>query len=431
MSKYKPIGITPKEKADQILESLMLGSDIFIDDETGDPIVISTNPHYKECALIVVNEIFEFMKKDDLDSETAYWANHPISNFWVEVECEIKKQINPLTTLEKYFQEGWLIKQTHPTLPLTIWNYSQSTQYGGKWDEITLMCRGLVTDDDGNIVARPFKKFFNLEEGKHTPTSEFEVYEKMDGSLGIFFYYQEQPVFASRGSFTSDQAIKGRTLLDKYNWQGGTYPGYTYLFEILYPENRTVVNYGDLEELVVLAVLNTQTGEECDFSEMKNEGFVLVKKYDGVKDYTQLKSIISNNQEGFVVRFSNGNRVKIKGEEYLRLHKIMTEVSTKSVWEILSSGGNMEEILRDVPDEFFDKIKEYEMELVSKFDDIKNEYTWIYKILERNEEISENRAIFAQYAKRYKHPSILFGLLDGKNIDPMIWKILQPEYKKL
>jgi RNA ligase len=431
MSKYKPIGITHKEKADQLLESVMFSLNKQFDSNTGKDQPIPRNPYYKECALAIVNEIFEFMEKDDLDSETAYWANHPLSNFWVGVEREIKKQMNLIQILENYFQKGWLIKQTHPTLPLTIWNYSQTTQYEGRWDEITLMCRGLVTDDDGNIVARPFKKFFNLEEGKHTPTSEFEVYEKMDGSLGIFFYYQEQPVFASRGSFTSDQAIKGRTLLDKYNWQGGTYPGYTYLFEILYPENRIVVNYGDLEELVVLGVLNTQTGEECDFSEMKNEGFVLVKKYDGVKDYTKLKSMIFNNQEGFVVKFSNGNRVKIKGEEYLRLHKIMTEVSTKSVWEILSNGDNMEEILRDVPDEFFDKVKEYETELVSKFDDIKNEYTWIYKVLERNEEISENRAIFAQYAKRYKHPSILFGLLDGKNIDPMIWKIIQPEYKKL
>ena len=102
--------------------------------------------------------------------------------------------MNLLTTLEKYFQEGWLIKQTHPTLPLTIWNYSQTTQYEGRWDEITLMCRGLVTDDNGNIVARPFKKFFSLEEGKHTPTSEFEVYEKMDGSLGIMFKYNGELV---------------------------------------------------------------------------------------------------------------------------------------------------------------------------------------------------------------------------------------------
>lgn len=138
-----------------------------------------------------------------------------------------------LQTLHKYYEEGWLIKQTHPTLPLIIWNYSQATQYEGKWDEITLQCRGLVTDDKGNVVARPFKKFFNMEEGKHTPTKEFEVYEKMDGSLIIIFWYDGGWVVASRGSFTSEQAIKGRELLDKYDLDELD-KDKTYCFEIIY-----------------------------------------------------------------------------------------------------------------------------------------------------------------------------------------------------
>ena len=141
--------------------------------------------------------------------------------------------MNLLITLEKYFQEGWLIKQTHPTLPLTIWNYSQSTQYEGKWDEITLMCRGLVTDDNGNIVARPFKKFFNLEENKHTPTSEFEVYEKMDGSCIICFYYNNEWIFCSRGSFTSEQAEMAEILSKKYPIELLD-KSKTYVFEIIY-----------------------------------------------------------------------------------------------------------------------------------------------------------------------------------------------------
>ncbi len=264
-----------------------------------------------------------------------------------------------LELLNKYHNDGLLYKQTHPTLPLTIWNYTEKVQYDGLWDEVTLMCRGLVTDSEGTIIARPFRKFFNMEEGKHTPTSEFEVYEKMDGSLGIFFYYEGNPVFATRGSFTSDQAIKGREILNKYNWQYGTYEGYTYLFEIIYPENRVVVNYNGLEELIVLGVIETSTGKECKYSEMENEGFVLVKKYDGIKNYSILKSLISNDAEGFVVRFSNGDRMKIKGEEYLRLHKIMTNVSTTGVWELLSNGGDVNEFLKDVPDEFYKKVKEY------------------------------------------------------------------------
>jgi len=51
---------------------------------------LPTNIYYKECALAIVNEIFQFMREDDDESETAYWANHPKSNFWVEVEREIK-----------------------------------------------------------------------------------------------------------------------------------------------------------------------------------------------------------------------------------------------------------------------------------------------------------------------------------------------------
>jgi len=91
-----------------------------------------------------------------------------------------------LSKLNKYHNDGLLYKQTHPTLPLTIWNYTPEVQYGEKWDEVTLACRGLVTDNEGNIVARPFKKFFNIEENKHTPTQDFEVFEKMDWFFGYY-----------------------------------------------------------------------------------------------------------------------------------------------------------------------------------------------------------------------------------------------------
>jgi RNA ligase len=138
-----------------------------------------------------------------------------------------------LEKLNEYFEKGLVYKQVHPTLPLTIWNYTEKVQYEGLWDEITLQTRGLVTDDEGNIIARPFKKFFNIEEGKHTPTEKFEVWEKMDGSLGIVFWYQGQWVVATRGSFTSDQAIKAKELLKKYNTDI-MFRHLTYCFEIIY-----------------------------------------------------------------------------------------------------------------------------------------------------------------------------------------------------
>jgi len=342
-----------------------------------------------------------------------------------------------LEKLNKYLEDGLLYNQVHPKLDLTIWNYTEKVQYEGLWDEITLMCRGLVTNSKGEIVARPFKKFFNMEEGKHTPTSEFEVYEKMDGSLGIFFYYNGEPVLATRGSFTSDQAIKGREILNKYNWKQGTYEGYTYLFEIIYPENRIVVDYNGLEELVVLGVVETATGKECNYDEMASEGFVLVKKYDGIKDYSTLKSMIANDAEGYVIRFSNGDRMKIKGEEYLRLHKIMTNVSTTAVWEILSSGGDIDAILKDVPDEFYKKIKSYVSTLNYGYYQYWNQLGKTYDYFRfgkyGDKEVEPTKKEFAEYIKNH-HPiakSIMFAMWDGKDYDKIIWKALKPEYKKL
>jgi ribosomal protein L10 len=164
--------------------------------------------------------------------------------------------------LNKYFEEGLVYKQVHPTLPLTIWNYSEKVQYEGLFDDVTLQTRGLVTDDKGNVVARPFRKFFNIEEERHTPTSEFDVYEKMDGSLGILFNYEGQWVMATRGSFASDQSLKGFFMLQKYDFKK-LHKDYTYLFEIIYDDNRIVVKY-DYEDLVLLGMINTETGYEVD-----------------------------------------------------------------------------------------------------------------------------------------------------------------------
>jgi hypothetical protein len=43
----------------------------------------------------------------------------------------------------------------------------------------------------------------------------------------------------------------------------------------------------------------------------------------------------------------------------------------------------------------------------------------------------KQRAVFAQYAKNYKHPAILFKMLDGNDYTKIIWDLIYPEYRKL
>ena len=388
-----------------------------------------------------------------------------------------------LEVLSDYINRGLVIKQNHPTLPLSIYNYSRECQYNGMWDDITLNCRGLVLDLEGNVIAKPFPKFFNYEE--HTtneiPNENFEVYEKMDGSLGILFYYEyelsdekryniwfnnnyetgmerffdpnnlpnfDDPYYeptpkikgewhmATRGSFTSEQAIKGRELLEKYNFEK-LHTDYTYLFEIIYNENRIVCNY-DFEDIVLLGIINTKTGNDVNLNNdnedirikniISNIGFRIVTLYKTWgEDWETLKKEISKDNEGYVIRFSGGMRMKIKGDEYVRLHRILTNFSTKDIWELLKNGEPLEPFLERVPDEFDVWVREVVRDLQTQYNTILNDYrTILFNIWH------PDKKVFAEYAKRYPHPSLLFALYDGKNESAYdyIWKLLKPKYEK-
>ena len=359
-------------------------------------------------------------------------------------------------TLNRYYEDGLLYKQTHPTLPLTIWNYSEKVQYEGLWDEVTLQCRGLVTEDTtGKILVRPFKKFFNYEEviGKDVIPSKGDyvyIQEKMDGSLGILFNYEDQWIMATRGSFTSEQSIKGLEIVKSKYFLDSWAKEYAYLVEIIYPENRIVVDYGE-EKIVFLSVVLNEwwKWDRTDDTELhwstakmilhsngiKEEHIVRTEQHSNFSDelYKSLKEKNETNKEGFVLRFQPGNfRMKIKFEEYVRLHKVMTNLSTTAVWEVLSNGGSMDDLLKDVPDEFYQKIKEYEDELSYLFNSIVSDYfIHFWTIQSKVGYVSNNRGEFASLAKQYQYPSILFAMLDEKDITPIISKIIKPEFRKL
>ena len=343
-----------------------------------------------------------------------------------------------LEVLSDYIDKGLVVKQNHPTLPLSIYNYSRTTQYDGMWDDITLNCRGLVLDNEGNVIAKPFPKFFNYEEHKpeDIPNENFEVYEKMDGSLGIIFHYEGEWLIATRGSFTSEQAIKGKEMLDKLNISA-LITGYTYLAEIIYPENRIVVDYGDEEKLVVLGAYNNETGKEVEVDEMVNEGWEVVMKYKTWGEgYDLLKEEISKDKEGYVIRFSGGMRMKIKGTEYVRLHRILTNFSNKDIWELLKNGEPLEPFLERVPDEFDKWVKAVVMNLRYSF----------YSIYERagklhdgfrygkfnDREVEPTKKEFAEYTKQFPKElsAVMFKMWDKKPYDYIIWNMIKPKYQK-
>lgn len=192
-------------------------------------------------------------------------------------------------------------------------------------------------------------------------------------------------------------------------------------------QNRIVVDYGDYEGLVLLGACDNVTGQEVDRSELeKLEGWEIVKKYNTFgDDWETLKSKIDPNKEGYVVRFRNGMRMKIKGDEYCRLHKILTNISNRDIWEHLKNNEPLDEILEKVPDEFYNWVKNTIIELTEQFNNIKLEVESDFKEL-------INKKEFAEKIKDNPNKSFLFKRLDSysNQLNEMIWDSIYPDYSK-
>lgn len=337
--------------------------------------------------------------------------------------------------LQKYYDEGWLIKQIHPTKDLTIWNYSRKTQWEDHWDEITLMCRGLVTNSEGRIVSRCFQKFFNWEQlvgiNYQIPNEPFDITEKMDGQFGNFFHYDNEWIITSRGSFTSIYAVRAKELLRKYDYTKLS-TEYTYLFEIIFKEGRIVCKY-DFEDLIMLARIHIESGEEKTIygQGFEDLGFKLVKKYDGINDFDVLKSMISDDAEGFVLRFKSGFRMKIKGAEYCRLHSIVTNISSRDIWRHLKEGKPIDELLENVPDEF-DKWVKNQVKMFNEMFDITKTVCQLKYLREINPSDGMSRKEVAMKilsCEKNLRP-IFFHIYDGRDYSGLIWEKLYPPYSK-
>jgi RNA ligase len=332
-------------------------------------------------------------------------------------------QLHP--ALQQHIADGFVSVHKHPSASLYLLNYTPKTQYGRVWDEHTLACRGLILDAQGQPVARPFRKFFNADEyGPEwtVPTEPFVAYEKLDGSLGILYWLDDQAYIATRGSFVSEQARQAT------GWLRGQYAhllprldrSKTYLFEIIYPQNRIVVDYGNREELVLLAVIDTATAEEPAI--LPDLGFPLVRTFP-YTDLAAIRAMQLPDEEGVVVRYASGLRVKIKFAEYVRLHRVLTQVSTRNIWEYLATNQSFDEILDRVPDEFYDWVKRTVAGLRGQYTAIEAECRAAFREL-------DTRKDTALYFQTQRYPAVLFLMLDNRNYSAAIWKLLRPAYER-
>lgn len=343
---------------------------------------------------------------------------------------KMKINLKKFRELEK---QKLLSCQKHEVEDLLIWNYTQKAQFEKSWTPELKMARGLITDLKGNIKYRPFEKFFNWEE--HTgedskldpiPNEPFKVFNKLDGSLGILYWMKGEPYLATRGSFVSDQAMMGSVILRRYDWSKIN-KKYTYLFEIIYPENRIVIDYGGAKAIILLAVIDTKTGKTLDTKKHHADfPFVQEVPVEG-KSIEDLKNDQKENQEGYVLLFKSGMRVKVKFDEYIRLHRLITGVNAKTIWDLLRNGQSIDELMERVPEEFYVWVRTTKARLEGEFEGIEKYSKQVLKYAKKYKTRKEQ----AEYImKETKAPSVVFAMLNKKDYKQIIWKMLRPKADK-
>jgi RNA ligase len=412
-----------------------------------------------------------------------------------------------LELLDRHVAAGLVRKFEHPSGKLFGFNYTEQCTYQGAWDAVTRQCRGLILDPVGNIVARPFPKFFNFGEPS-APDLDLDALvtatDKIDGSLGIIYpdvggvcpvcggerayvtdtvrarqqwacttldceaLYAKAWAVATRGSFASDQAVWATDALQKFPYFNNhadeiMKPGWTYLVEIIYPANRIVVDYGDKEMLVLLGAVENATGNIDIAHDLQWYG----ERADEIARGVPLRDVLEipprPNAEGIVVILADHTMVKIKQDDYVRIHRIVFGLTARRVWEhagvqTLSrlgldakqigiamlmdpdevagmikdgeTGGWMEKVLEIVPEEFTNWLLSTNANIIHDVQAWEATARRFFKQIAVDDANDRKTVALAikEEAPKEMHGA-LFTLLDGKTVAPLSWRACRPDHE--
>lgn len=211
-------------------------------------------------------------------------------------------------------------------------------------DPVNVECRGITFDKHGNIVIRPFEKFFNLNGSQWTLFDDLDfnnaIYSiKYDGSLINPLIINDKLYFKTKKTFMGDVAQE----CNKYFGNDEQYykitkelmlKGYTASYEFTSPMNRVVIDYGNEPKLTLLAIRDNITGKYLPMSVV---GFwadfhnIPCAEYYENSDIMDIMNRDIDNEEGYVAILQSGQRVKIKFPSYVAKHGTLDRFHAKNI----------------------------------------------------------------------------------------------------
>ncbi|MCE9532330.1 MAG: metallophosphoesterase, partial [Planctomycetes bacterium] len=370
----------------------------------------------------------------------------PAARAYATSEHSMVKHVAPSDALrrrEEYVIGGLLRTDRTDDGQLAIYTYTDQCVFQNSWDDITRNARGHIYDTrTGECIAFPFPKFFNLGENEENlpekfPWHEpFEVFEKMDGWLGVLYRHEGRYKISSRGSFHSSGAVWATEYVRQFDLS--ILPDEATLsFEIIHPDHKIILNYEGRETLMILAAFNRNTGEEYPRAVVAHWaseiGLPIVPQLAALS----LEELLHTQKhrehfEGFVLRFPDGRRVKVKTEWYLNMARIVSNLTPIALWEVMVQGKVRQDYLVQVPEELRPLAERYQAILEGQYARTRLEIDHVAAPILR--EFGHDRRALAQHLELRKKElgiikSAVFVLLDGKHehLDRMVMDHIYPK----
>lgn len=322
---------------------------------------------------------------------------------------------------------------------LHIFCYSISTPDLFKTD-IERECRGITFNDDGVCVCRPFHKFFSIGEKEETLPDNIKwkdikyVSEKIDGSLLTPVLINDRIYWKTKKSFFSNVALDIQKAWDnKAEW---VYQykqfiiemlknNFTPCFEYISPDNRIVIDYGNIKRISHLCTRHNGTGKYFVNADICNSYYVnfLNERENNYQNFIQ-RVKETPDVEGYVLYTEFGENIyKLKTQWYLDRHHLLSSLSYREIIKMIQED-RIDDIISELRLKgFFKQVKlvegilsEYNTQINYHYDNIYIHYDAIMEVF-KNESLDKRK--FALYVMKNEYLksiySFLFCLYDGKD----------------
>jgi RNA ligase len=230
--------------------------------------------------------------------------------------------------------------------------------------------RGLIFDADGNLMSRPFHKFFNINEREETQTHVVDmsqphvIMEKMDGSM-------IRPILVDGYLRLATKMGVTNVAMDAEAWLAAQDPSLkewlrrcvedsvTPIFEWVSPFNQIVLAYEEAD-LVYLGTRCNTSGwymmdTSCPFTSVPRYGSV----EGNIADYVA-RQRESEGREGDIIRFADGHMLKVKNDWYVRIHKTVDRIVFDRNIVDLIINEEVDDVLPMLPQVQADRVREFE-----------------------------------------------------------------------